>query len=170
MPRLTHPLPQVVLTWIEADISSMTKNIDVKTEIMQPLVSSKVQPVSRNGELPLSFGQQRLWFLDQLAPGNPFYNVAAVVYMTGLLNVEALEKALNEVTRRHEVLRSTFTAIDGQPVQTDAKTVQLDIPVIPLLTLSDGEKESEVQRLITEEATRPFDLAAGPLVRATLLK
>src|SRR6476619_7752552 len=128
------------------------KNIDVKTEIMQPLISSKVQSVSRNGELPLSFAQQRLWFLDQLEPGNPFYNIPAVVYLTGVLNVEALEKAISEITRRHEVLRSTFTTVEGQPVQNIAKTLQLRIPLIQVANLPEGEKESEVQRLITAEA------------------
>ncbi|HEX7773734.1 MAG TPA: condensation domain-containing protein, partial [Pyrinomonadaceae bacterium] len=148
----------------------MTKNIEVKTEIMQPLLSSKVQAVPRNGELPLSFGQQRLWFLDQLAPGNPFYNIPAVAYMSGVLDTAALERAINEIMRRHEVLRSTFTTIDGRPVQNAAKTLQLQIPLINLSNLPEGEQQSEVQRLITEEATRPFDLAAGPLLRATLLK
>src|SRR5690242_15627355 len=119
---------------------------------MQPLPSSKVQPVSRNGELPLSFAQQRLWFLDQLEPGNPFYNISGVVYMSGFLNVEALERAINEVIRRHEVLRSTFTTIDGQPAQTIAETLQLRIPLIKLPNLPEAEKQSEVQRLISEEA------------------
>ena len=106
---------------------------------MQPSVSAKVQPVSRNGELPLSFAQQRIWVLDQLEPGNPFYNVAAVVYMSGLLNVEALEKAINEVIRRHEVLRSTFTIIDGRPAQHTAKVLPLDIPLINVGSLPEKE-------------------------------
>ena len=91
----------------------MTKNIGVKTGIMQPLLSSKVQAVPRNGELPLSFGQQRLWFLDQLEPGNPFYNMPVVAYMSGLLDTAALERTINEIMRRHDVLRSTFTTKCG---------------------------------------------------------
>jgi hypothetical protein len=105
-----------------------------------------------------------------LEPGNPFYNISAVVYLSGLLDTAAFERAINEVMRRHEVLRSTFTSIEGQPALNTAKTLQLHIPLIELPNLPEGEKESEVQRLITEEAQRPFDLAAGPLLRATLLK
>src|SRR5688500_17564638 len=108
----------------------MTKNIGVKTESRQPLVSSNVQPISRNGEQPLSFAQQRLWYLDRLEPGNLFYNISAVVYMSGLLDTAALERAINEVMRRHEVLRSTFTTIDGQPAQNTAEILQLHIPLI----------------------------------------
>ena len=148
----------------------MMKNIEVKTGITQPLLSSKVQPVSRDGEIPLSFAQQRLWFLDQLEPGNPFYNIPAVVYMTGLLDAAALEQAISEIIRRHEVLRTTFSTANGRPVQQTSKTLRLHIPLIKLPNLPEAEKESEVRRLINEEAKRPFDLAAGPLLRATLLQ
>ncbi|HEX7772326.1 MAG TPA: amino acid adenylation domain-containing protein, partial [Pyrinomonadaceae bacterium] len=152
-------------------IAALGEKIDAALGGPAPLASSSITRVTREqNDLPLSFAQQRLWFLDQLEPGNPFYNIPIVVYMSGVLDTAALERAINEIMRRHEVLRSTFTTIDGRPAQNAARTLQLRIPIIKLLNLSDDEKESGVRRFIKEEATRPFDLATGPLLRATLLK
>jgi len=134
------------------------------------LQAPPIVPVPRYGELPLSFAQQRLWFIDQLDPGNSVYNFPAAVRLKGPLNVVALKQSLDEIVRRHEALRTTFIAVDGRPAQVIAPSLTLTLPIIDLRDLPDTEREAEVQRLATTEAQRPFDLAHGPLVRATVLR
>jgi non-ribosomal peptide synthetase component F/acyl carrier protein len=129
-----------------------------------------MKAVSREGELPLSFAQQRLWFIDQLEPGSSFYNIPAAVRMTGNLDIEALEETLTEVVRRHEVLRTSFPTADGKPRQVIAPAAPLTLEVEELGHLPQQEREREVTRLAVEEARKPFDLAAGPLLRARLLR
>ncbi len=118
---------------------------------------------------PLSYAQQRLWFLDQLYPGSPLYNIPAAIQLNGPLHIRALQHSLNEIVRRHEVLRTTFTVIEGQPVQAVIPQLTLALPVIDLGLHPMSERAAEVQRRITKEAQTPFDLTRGPLLRATLL-
>ena len=132
--------------------------------------ASSILPVSRNGDLPLSFAQQRLWLLDQLMPGSFLYNISEAVRLTGALDVAALEQTTNEIIRRHEVLRTTFPVVDGRPVQNIAPSLALTLPILDLGELDESERESEIRRLATEQARRPFDLARGPLARVTLLR
>jgi len=121
--------------------------------------------------VPLSFAQQRLWFLDKFEKDSSFYNLPAIVNISGAtLNVTALEKSLHEVTQRHEILRTTFTTIDGQPVQVIAPETHFTLPLSDLSGLSSAQRNDEAQRLAREEAQRPFNLATGPLVRARLLR
>ncbi len=121
--------------------------------------------------VPLSFAQKRLWFLDQLHPGQSLYNEPYAFRFNGSLNKTALVQSLNEIVRRHEVLRTNFTIVDGQPFQVIAPTLALALPIVDLQTLlPKDELEAEVQRLVTEEQARPFDLANDPLVRVTLLQ
>ncbi|MCC6858504.1 MAG: amino acid adenylation domain-containing protein [Bryobacterales bacterium] len=129
-----------------------------------------IRRAARDGELPLSFAQQRLWFLDQLEPGSAFYNLPEFHRITGPLHVAALERALNEVVRRHEILRTTFQAADGRPVQVIAPRFTLALPVTDLRGLREAEREAEAQRLAVEEARQPFDLSRGPLIRARLVR
>jgi surfactin family lipopeptide synthetase A len=119
---------------------------------------------------PLSFAQQRLWFLDQFQPGSPFYIIAAAVPMHGPLNVAVLEQSLNEIIRRHEILRTTFLVVDEQPLQVITPLLTLPLPVVDLSRLTKTQREQELVRLADEDTHRPFDLAEGPLLRATLLK
>ena len=119
---------------------------------------------------PLSFAQQRLAFLDQLAPGNPFYNVPSVVRLTGPLNVAALEQVFHEVVRRHESLRTTFSTEDGSATQVVAATVDVEIPVVDASPLCDRERETTARRLSGVASQRPFDLECGPLLRVRLLR
>jgi amino acid adenylation domain-containing protein len=119
---------------------------------------------------PVSFAQQRLWFLDQLLPGNPFYNIPAALRLKTRLNVAALRRSLNEIVRRHEALRTCFSVVDGQPVQVIAPVLELELAVADLGGIAEGERESEALRLAGAEAQRPFDLATGPLLRASLLQ
>src|SRR6185436_8563493 len=92
----------------------------------------QILPVPRDKDLPLSFAQQRLWFLDQLAPNNPFYNMPAAIRLSSLLDVEALRWSLAEIVRRHEALRTTFLTVDGEPVQVMAPSLTLDLPLVDL--------------------------------------
>ncbi|WP_147443389.1 amino acid adenylation domain-containing protein [Corallococcus sp. AB011P] len=131
-----------------------------------PLVSS----VSREGELPLSFSQQRLWFLDRLEPGSPLYNVPAAVRLSGALDVGVLERCFAEILRRHEVLRTTFPVSRQTPVQEIHAEGHLPLVVGELTALDESKRHAEVLRLAEEEARKPFDLSQGPLVRAVLLK
>ena len=108
--------------------------------------------------------------LDRLAPGNPVYNVPVVYRLTGRLDVEALQGALDEIVRRHETLRSTFSAIDGRPRQEIVDATRIRIEVADLGRLQAAAANAEVDRLINEEASQPFDLARGPLLRASLLR
>ncbi|HEV2727132.1 MAG TPA: condensation domain-containing protein, partial [Solirubrobacterales bacterium] len=126
--------------------------------------------VSREGELPLSFAQQRLWFLDQLEPGSPFYNVPSAVRLSGHLDATALSRALSEVVRRHEVLRTTFPSVGGTPVQLVHPPRPLVIEAEDLSHLPAEGRQAEAARLVSEEASLPFDLSAGPLLRARLLR
>ncbi|HET7234051.1 MAG TPA: amino acid adenylation domain-containing protein, partial [Longimicrobium sp.] len=127
-------------------------------------------PVGRAGPLPLSFAQERLWFLHRLEPESAFYNVPAVVRLSGALNVPALERALGGLAQRHEVLRTTFHQADGAPVQVIAPFTGFTLPVEDLSGLSPAEREATAERRAAREAARPFDLSAGPLFRPTLLR
>ncbi|RKH43053.1 non-ribosomal peptide synthetase, partial [Corallococcus sicarius] len=126
--------------------------------------------VSREGALPLSFSQQRLWFLDQLQPDSAFYNVPGVVWLEGELDPKALEQSLHALVERHEVLRTTFPPDGDSPVQVIHATGLTALPLVDLAHLSPDARETEARRLATEEALRPFDLKNGPVLRATLLR
>src|ERR1041384_265292 len=118
---------------------------------------------------PVSFAQQRLWFLDQLQPGSPFYNLPQVISIKGNLNVDALQRTLNEIVNRHESLRTTFSAGPDGPTQIVAKTATITVPVIDLSSVPASEHDTTIAKLAREEARLPFDLSAGPLLRASLL-
>ena len=119
---------------------------------------------------PLSFSQQRLWFLDKLYQGSSSYNIPGALYLKGALDVMALQETLNEILMRHEALRTTFVTGDGQPMQVIAPKLTWELPIINLEHLSGKDWEREVQQLATEEAKKPFDLAKAPLIRSTLLR
>ena len=131
---------------------------------------SLIKPIAREVELPLSFAQQRLWFLDRLDTGMLAYNGATAVHLQGILNVAVLEQCINEIVRRHEVLRTSFPIVEGQPIQAIAPTLTLSLPVIDLRGLQCQQREEKIQQLVTQEARRPFNLAEGPLLRVTLLR
>lgn len=131
--------------------------------------STNLVPLPRNRPFPLSFAQQRLWFLNQLIPDNAFYNVPSALRVIGSLNLEALEQTFAEILRRHEALRTTFVMLE-QAVQIISPTLKIPIKVLDLQSLPDAKREAQALYLITEEAQRPFNLATGPLLRVTLLR
>ena len=129
-----------------------------------------LERVGREGPLPASFAQQRMWFLDQLEPGRGSYNIPVVVRLKGALDVAALGRAFDELARRHESLRTTFASAGGLPVQVIADEIKIDFPVEDLTDLPEAGREAEALRRSREESWRPFDLARGPLVRARLYR
>ncbi|WP_445249950.1 amino acid adenylation domain-containing protein [Microcoleus sp. OTE_8_concoct_300] len=129
-----------------------------------------IVPMGRDGNLPLSFAQQRLWFLDQLVPNNPFYNVPAALRLTGSLNFSALQQTFNEIVRRHEALRTNLAVVSSQPVQRIAAAFHLPINVVDLRNLPKESRQTEANRLTAEEAQRSFNLSNDLLLRVTLLQ
>ena len=107
-----------------------------------------------------------MWFLDQLEPNNPFYNIPGGVRLSGELNVAALERTLSEIVRRHEVLRTSFSTMAGEPRQVIGAATEIKLPVEDLSDLPAEQREQEAERLAGEEAREPFDLSRGPLLRA----
>jgi amino acid adenylation domain-containing protein len=136
------------------------------------LAPLSITPVDRSKKLLLSFAQERLWFLDQLTPDNPFYNMPAAVRLRGPLKIAVLEQSLSEIIQRHETLRTCFPMKNGRPIQVIHSLSETNyyLPTINLQTLLVDEQSLEVQRIVTEEAQRPFNLKRGPLFRSTLLK
>ncbi|WP_437561756.1 amino acid adenylation domain-containing protein [Sorangium sp. So ce542] len=130
-----------------------------------------ISPAPREGEVALSFAQQRLWFLDQLEPESATYNVPAALRLRGALDPQALGRAIAEVVRRHEVLRATLHAVDGRPVQRFHGAPEAwPLPLVDLSGLPAPEREASARRRASEEAARPFDLSQGPLLRAALFR
>ncbi|MET0396317.1 MAG: non-ribosomal peptide synthase/polyketide synthase, partial [Longimicrobiaceae bacterium] len=126
--------------------------------------------VARDGALPLSFAQQRLWLVDRLEPGSAAYNMAFALRLRGALDVGALRRSLDGLARRHETLRTVFAETDGGPVQVIRDPAPVRVELRDLGSLPAAERESEARRQAAGEALRPFDLARGPLLRAALLR
>ena len=119
---------------------------------------------------PLSFAQERLWFLEQLEPGSTVYNICRAYRLTGELNVAALQSSLNEILRRHEVLRSAITIRHARPLQLVQQPFELTLTVLDSESVVDGTKDDPVQKRIRESAETPFDFSAGRFLRAELLR
>lgn len=120
--------------------------------------------------VPLSFAQQRIWFIQQLNPDNPQYNTPVGVSLKGPLNIPALELTLSEIVRRHEVLRTVFSTVDGQPVQAVLPASDLRLWIRDLSDQPSTERPFVAQQIIDKESARPFDLEGGPLTRFVLLR
>ncbi|KAA6197506.1 AMP-binding protein, partial [Streptomyces parvus] len=148
------------ITALAEHVNSLTSTVDRTWEALQP--------VPRTEQLPLSFAQQRLWFLDQLMPNNPFYNIPDAVRLNGALEVDALGAALSGVVARHEVLRTTLHDEAGRPWQSVSAPQPVDLPVTDIS--AEPEPESAARRMVAAEALTPFDLSTGPMFRAGLLR
>ncbi|HLH61200.1 MAG TPA: amino acid adenylation domain-containing protein [Ktedonobacteraceae bacterium] len=142
-----------------------------RTATLEP-TETEPPPEKERGPAPLSFAQQRLWFLQRLEPESSAYNEPIAVYMRGTLNIEALTQTAREITRRHEILRSTFPMIDGQVVQVIDPTLHLNLtlPFIDLRGIPAVERETAVQRKVKEELERPFHLEREMPWRTVLLQ
>ena len=151
-------------------IAAFAGLIETQRRAKSGVVLPPMMRAQRGGELPLSFGQKRLWFIDQLEPGSALYNISPMFRLRGRLNVAALERAVNEIVRRHESLRTTFRNIGGEPAQVIAPELRVSLDLTTVQGATDEEREGEVLRITREEAVKPFDLEKGPLLRATLFR
>ncbi|HEV7515086.1 MAG TPA: condensation domain-containing protein, partial [Thermoanaerobaculia bacterium] len=129
-----------------------------------------IAPLHGQGDQQLSFSQQRLWFLQRLEPESPFYNIGVEVRLSGALDIPVLGRALAEVVRRHETLRTTFVELDGEPRVRAAPPGPVPLPSVDLCGLTAGEVSRLAGELTLAEARRGFDLASGPLLRVLLLR
>ena len=151
-------------------VGELAKRIEEAHGEHRTLSTRPIVVVSRDKALPLSFSQQRLWFLDQYEPNSSVYNIPSALRLRGFLDIGVLEQSLNEIIRRHESLRTTFSMVDGEPVQVIAPPGGFSLAVVDLGDHPEGEREEEARRLVSEEAGRPFDLARGPLFRSKVLR
>jgi amino acid adenylation domain-containing protein len=151
-------------------IAGLAEKVTALESSAHGLTAPPLKPVPRNQPLPLSFAQQRLWFLDKLEPNNPLYNIPQLMRMKGALKAAALELAVNRVIARHESLRTSFPTVDGSPVQHIAASLTLTLNKTDLRLLPDTVRESEARRLALVEIGQPFDLQTGPLIRTMLLE
>ncbi|MFN6531147.1 non-ribosomal peptide synthetase, partial [Nostoc sp. ChiSLP03a] len=148
-------------------IAELSQNIQQLQQ--QDLTASAILPKARDAELPLSYAQQRLWFLDKLNPNSAFYNLLLALRLAGTLNRTALEQSLQEIIYRHEALRTNFITIDGEPVQVIQTQTNWTVSIVDLQYLSTGEQEIALQRLAQQQAQQPFNLADELLIRTTLV-
>lgn len=146
----------------KADILEFLRNASNDT--------APILPVLRNQNLPLSFAQERLWFLDQLDVEHTSYNIPFAIRLTGSINVPALEMSISEIIRRHEILRTSYTTVDGQPVQVINPPDPFKLMSIDLQKISEEDRVDEARRLANEDACRPFDLTKSQMLRAILLR
>jgi non-ribosomal peptide synthetase component F/acyl carrier protein len=154
----------------EPTVHGLSRHIEDARQANAGVQAPPMNRVSREGDLPLSFAQQRLWFLDQLEPGSSAYNLASAIRLKGSLDVASLQRSMDSILSRHEALRTTFNTIKGRPVQVIMPEFNLSMPVIDLRQLPEAEREASMRRLATEEAHQPFDLTRGPLLRTQLLR
>ncbi|MEW6733018.1 MAG: amino acid adenylation domain-containing protein [Acidobacteriota bacterium] len=151
-------------------VAGLAEQIQVLKRTEQGLIIPPIVPVTRKQDLPLSFAQQRLWFLDQFEPGNPTYNMFAAVRLKGTLNVTVLAQSINEIVRRHESLRTLFINVNGQPKQEILSELNILLLVIDIVMLPEQELNTELTRIAAELRQHSFNLATGPLIRTLLLR
>jgi amino acid adenylation domain-containing protein len=144
--------------------------VEEKMKSGEKTEASPLVRVSRAERLPLSFAQQRLWFIDQLYPGSAVYNIPGAVMLEGALNLDALERSVNEIVRRHEVLRTRIEADAGEPAQVIDQWESHKLEVVDLICLDPKERKAEVGRRAREERETGFDLNQGPLLRIKVLR
>jgi amino acid adenylation domain-containing protein/non-ribosomal peptide synthase protein (TIGR01720 family) len=151
-------------------LAAFAREIELAISTTHQSDVSAIAQVSRSANLPLSFAQQRLWFLHQLDPNDTSYTIPAAVRIQGVLNTTALEQSLNEIVQRHEILRTQFVAIAGHPTQVIIPTVTIPLIQVNLQALSPSQQDAEVQKLALQETQHSFDLSQAPLLRSTLLQ
>ncbi|NET54589.1 MAG: non-ribosomal peptide synthetase, partial [Merismopedia sp. SIO2A8] len=165
-----NPAKTIPTTGSKSETASAELWESIKTIIGLQNQAPPLVTVSKEGNLPLSFPQERLWFLEQLESANSSYNIPFTFRLKGVLNISALEQSLNEILRRHQALRTNFSSVEGKPVQVIASTVNLTLSVVDLQDLPTQERENKAMQLATESAQQPFELTKEPLFRANLLK
>jgi acyl carrier protein len=150
-------------------VRRLARRVDAARLDQRALEAPPMVPVPRDGELPISFAQKRLWILEQLDPGKPTYNIPIALRLDGELDLAAAERAMTEVVRRQEGLRACFREVDHRPVQVIREPFPFELPVVDLRSLPPPARDAESERLALREARRVFDLERGPLLRGCLL-
>ncbi|HEY0737078.1 MAG TPA: amino acid adenylation domain-containing protein, partial [Herpetosiphonaceae bacterium] len=172
--RLRFQAPQGALTdELRAALAGHKAEVLVLLQEAATATQAEHAPIPRaplGDRLPLSFAQQRLWFLDQLEPNSPLYNIVSAVRLIGRLDTSALQRSFDAIAERHAALRTTFAIVDQQPVQVIAPPAPVDIPFVDLRSLPTAERAATAQELAGKKALQPFDLKRGPLLRVTLLQ
>jgi thioesterase domain-containing protein len=172
--RLRYNAPQGVLTpELRAELGQRKAEILAFLQQADAVLDATVEPipsVSRDSDLPLSFAQERLWFLEHAGGKSGAYNMPSAQRLIGSLNITAFKQAVAQIVQRHEALRTTFKRVKFSAVQLVNPTLSIDVPVVDLQGLPLQEQSTEVQRAIAQEIQRPFDLAKGPLLRVLLLR
>src|SRR6185369_16546787 len=151
-------------------VAAFSEHIERVRDKGQHSLAPSISVVSREEPLALSFAQQRLWFIDQMEPGSIFYNIPIAKRLVGVLDVDALERALGELVRRHESLRTTFSVHNGEPLQVLGDASDWQLAKTDLRELPPEERAAVVQELAGLEWHEPFDLSTGPLFRVKLLQ
>jgi amino acid adenylation domain-containing protein len=152
---------------------------EAKRHLIEQYLRGKINPATTANSIPrreveaqpqLSFAQERLWFLDQLMPGSAVFNVPMAVRLSGVINIAALQRAVDKIIRRHEVLRTTFATIDGEPLPVFVSDIDTSVEVVDLTRYETAAADTESRRLVNAAALQPFDLVHGPLIRTKLLR
>ncbi|MEP6500326.1 amino acid adenylation domain-containing protein [Microcoleus vaginatus] len=152
-------------------IAELAQQIETELQTNSRLSLSPIEVIDRSQNLPLSFGEQQLWFLAQVEPGNPFYNEHFTIYLPSSIDRLALEQSFNQIIDRHEILRTNFSVVDGQPIRIVQPSCYLPLPLINLQEIaSESDLETEALRLVTEKARQPFNLTSDLLLRTTLIQ
>lgn len=149
---------------------SSVSALAAKLDTSEPKKYSPLVRVARYGDLPVSFSQERAWFIQQLAPDSIAYNFQATLRLTGQLDCAALERSLSEIVRRHEILRTSFPEVNGRAIQVIHDAEAVSVPVSDLQTLLQGERKAAAQRIIELEGRKRFDLTRLPLIRWVLIR
>lgn len=150
-------------------IAGLAQRVETEMRAGQALQAPVIERVERGIGLPLSFAQQRLWFFNQMNPESCIYNILTAIKLEGKLNVQSLEGSLNEIVERHEILRTTFEMLDGNPVQAISPRTSFNVDNVFLHRTSSSENSDELNEVIAKEARHVFNLTTGPLLRATLV-
>ena len=156
------------ITELSAERIELLKYL-LKEEGIEFIQAQTICPRDKNNELLLSFAQQRLWFLEQFEPGNSTYHMPVAYRLKGSLNITALEQSLKQIVQRHEVLRTTFPSVDGQPSQALITHRALILPITDIRDHSETEKEAIALEIANHQTQQPFNLASDSLFRIKLL-
>ncbi|MDB6100268.1 MAG: Non-ribosomal peptide synthetase component [Gammaproteobacteria bacterium] len=151
-------------------VAALAQRVEALKRQKRRLEIPPLHPVAHDQHLPLSFAQERLWVLDRLEPENPLYNVCHSVRVPAALDPTVLEQTLNEIARRHQALRTTFRWTGDEPVQVIAPSLSVPLVVTDLTSLPSDQREATARQLGLDDVNQPFNLAAGPLIRARLFK
>ena len=168
-----NAIEEIRLSSPPADLSAAKRGLlekRLKGAFKGGVKTNLIPKLPRHDGVALSFAQQRLWFLDQMESNSPLYNLPQAIRLSGSLNVPALEKSLAEIVRRHQTLRTTFEAVNGKPVQRISSAPDFKVTLMDLRQVPESRREEDLNRLLTSQAQRPFDLTRDVMLRASLFR